>query len=323
MEIMNIVTSSDSGLLPYISIQLQSIADSITDRKVDYFLLHNGISDRDISKFERQCDEYSNISFNNIAITDDRYDRLARLGGGWSGAAYYPLLVHNYLPEEIDRALYIDAGDTLFIGNPTDYYETDFNGNALIVTPALYKVVDDEWILYEEKDLGDEKYLSEIVRGLFNSGSYVINLNHMREQRYSLDDYIGFAEVLSKAEITDNGSGFFGDQGLLSAMFVGSLQGYDYPKIKNILYMPNNFCMWYYDFTDKKPWYTPFIIHFAGAVKPWKIRYTISLKIITDKQKDDLVSMDSLKAGQAEYYYMWYETAKKTQGLLDKIGVNW
>ncbi len=320
---MNIITSSDSGLLPYIPIQLQSIADTIKNQHVNFFLLHDGVGGSEISKFERQCTEYRNISFYNIEIRDDRYKKLAKLWGGWSSPAYYPLFAHMFLPEGIDRALYIDAGDTLFVGDPTDYYETDFNGNALIVTPALYKSVEGEIVLYEEKDLGNVQNLKGIVRGLFNSGSYVINLNHMRNLGYTVDDYIGFAEALSKAVSTDNGGAYWGNQGLLSAMFVGSLQGYNYPDVKNILYMPNNFCMWFFDFTNDKPWYSPNIIHFAGSEKPWRMKYPISLKMIGDKQNNESISMDSLKIGQAEYYYIWHETAIKTQNLLDNLGVNW
>ncbi len=320
---MNIIISSDSGLLPYISIQIQSIADTIRNQHVDFYLLHNGIGDGEISKFEKQCGEYNNISFHNIAIRDERYDKLAKLGGGWSGPAYYPLLAHMYLPEEIDRALYIDAGDTLFVGDPTEYYETDFNGNALTVTMARYKLVEDEMVLYEEKDLGNAEYLKDIVRGLFNSGSYVINLDHMRNLAYSADDYIGFAEALSKAIIMKNGGAYWGDQGLLSAMFAGNIRAFGYPEVKNILYMPNNLCMWYFDITNSKPWYAPSIIHFAGAEKPWRMKYPISLKMIADKQDNESINMDTLKLGQAEYYYIWHETAIKTQQLLDRIGVKW
>ncbi len=318
---MNIMTSSDSGLMPYISIQMQSISDSIKNRHVNFFLLHDGIDDVAISKLQRQCDEYSNISFHSIAVKDDGYDKIARVGGGWPETAYFPILAHLYLPEDLDRVLYIDAGDTFFAGDPKDYYDADFNGNALTVTPASFKDQEGELVLYEEKDLNEEKSLKEIVRGVFNSGAYVINLKYMREQGYSMDDYVGFAEVLSKAIIMENGGAYWGDQGLLSATFVGNLQGYGYPRIKDIRYMPNNFCLGYFNTTSQKPGYIPNIIHFAGSEKPWRMKYPISLKILGDKKESELISMDSLKMGQAEYYYLWHETAIKTQWLLDRIGV--
>ncbi|WP_031549355.1 hypothetical protein [Oribacterium sp. FC2011] len=76
--------------------------------------------------------------------------------------------------------MYIDAGDTFIAPDPSAYYDTDFQDNALTVTPIRFKVTPEgNLALYLESDLSNMALLPGIVRGLMNSGSYVINLKMM------------------------------------------------------------------------------------------------------------------------------------------------
>ena len=68
---INIMTSCDNNLIKYIYVQLKTLSVYIEDTS--------------------------------------GYMELASKGGGWVGEAYFSLLCHEYLPESVDRILYIDA----------------------------------------------------------------------------------------------------------------------------------------------------------------------------------------------------------------------
>lgn len=252
---------------------------------------------------------YGNITFPHIRVHDQEpYEILAGLGnwempdhgGGilsWCKEAYYSLNAYQYLPPEIDRLLYLDAGDVLVTGDIRQYYFGDFEGKSLLVTGTKYKVSNNDRVLLDSDDLTNPEMISEIVQGLFNSGSYVMNLARMRNDACRIEDYISMARQLEAISLGQNRS-FLGDQGLLSAAYVGDVKYYGYPEIADLWYMPYNFCMWYFDRVKEKPYYEPCIIHYAGAnlpFKPWRGKYPIFLERFQDKS--DLHSLNQLELG--------------------------
>ncbi|MBR1859528.1 MAG: hypothetical protein IJ797_08525 [Selenomonadaceae bacterium] len=243
-----------------------------------------------------------------------------RVGGGaWHGAAYYSLCAYKYLPKDMDRILYIDAGDVLIIGDIDKYYFDDFEDKMLIVTGIRYKLLNNKAALYNPRDLFYDKFFKDIARGLFNSGSYVINLNKMRQQNYDIKDYFICAKILYHSR-GKNSNIYFGDQGFLSLMFVGNIKIFGYPEIINLWHMPYNFCMWYFDKMIKNPDYKFYVIHFANNFKPWLGKYPIFLKRF--QAEDMLHNLDDLKLGQAQYYYMWHEYAIMANDRLNACNIS-
>jgi lipopolysaccharide biosynthesis glycosyltransferase len=96
----------------------------------------------------------------------DVYAEFAKYGKGWAGEAYYSLCAHLLLPKDIDRALYLDAGDTLVVNDIEPYYNCDFQGKSLMVTSIRYKIKNGIPELLDEQDLGNrEENLPGILRG--------------------------------------------------------------------------------------------------------------------------------------------------------------
>lgn len=317
---INIMTSCDANLINLVAIQLQSIAENLSDKNINFFLLHREIPNNRIHILEKLCASYKNVSFKEIQVPNpELYDKLAEGGGGWCGEAYYSFCAHQLLPKYLDRVLYIDAGDILIVDDIDDYYFSDFEDKSLIVTASRFKICNNQLFFMQSEDLHDRENLKGIVRGIFNSGSYVINLEKLRKEPYTLEDYLALSDML-KNIIGSNTNAYWGDQGLLSAAFVGDMKPYRYPEITNLWYMPYNFCVWFFDRMIQKPDYHPSIIHYAGgAFKPWKGDYPIFLERFQDKS--NLHSLNELKLGQAEYYYLWHEYALKTEQALQKINI--
>lgn len=319
----NIMTSCDDNLVPYVAVGLTAMARNLKGVSINFFFLHSRVSQKNIDMLKALCRKLENgkIQFHEILVPHaEMYSELAKYGNGWTGEAYYSLCAHLLLPDDIDRVLYLDAGDTLIIDDIESYYRCDFQGKSLVVTGARYKSYNGTVELFNAEDLGDwENGLPGILRGIFNSGSYIMNLDKMRKDGRCLADYQYLTQELRKIMGDDNRHIYWGDQGLLSAAFVGDIRYYGFPKIRNIWYMPYNFCLWYYDSMQGNPDYHPSILHFAGtAFKPWNGTYPIFSERF--QKKGQLRSMEELRIGQAGYFYLWHEYAIMADEILKEIG---
>ncbi len=321
----NILTSSDNTLAPQIAVSLTAMAKNLAHAHIDLYLLHSQISPENIKLLTDLCNGYGNISFHEVIVPDpESYDPLVR-AGRWYRETYYPLCAHQLLPDTMDRILYLDAGDTLIIGDIAPYYNCDFEDNFLIVTPQKYKPQGDRFVLYSSDDLSPEKgYLPDILEGIFNSGSYMINLKKMREAAIDITYYHNLTDWLQKA-IAGPGDQkgpfvYFGDQGLLSAAFIGYLKYFGYPQINYVWYNPYNFCIGYYHYVEQKPAYQPAVLHFAGVpFKPWKAKYPIFPERF-HRSSGNLRSLNDLKPQQVEYYLLWLEYLFLTDKVLSLLG---
>ncbi|MCI8464374.1 MAG: hypothetical protein HFI63_00705 [Lachnospiraceae bacterium] len=315
------MTSCDDTLAPYTAITLTSMSHSLSNAQIDFFLLHSRISNQNLELLYALCETYPNIHFHPILIPDQEPFSLLAKYGGWTEEAYYPACSHMFLPKSAERVLYLDAGDTLVVGDISPYYTLDFQNNALIATGSSYKLEGERLIPYTLDDLGDwENGLPYILRGLFNSGSYMLNLEKLRESELALDDFCYLAEEVNKIVAGDTQKrAYWGDQGLFSAAFVGNIRYYDFEQVQNVWHMPYNFCLWYFDRMQERPNYDPAIIHFAGAPKPWTASYLLPVKRFQTKPAS--CSLKELKFGQAEYYYLWHEYALMTDQRLNRLSI--
>lgn len=318
----NIMTSSDDNLAPYVAVQLTAMAHNLSDADIDFFFLHTKVSPQNIEMLKALCSELGNgmIHFHEIIVPHaEVYLELAKYGGQWPGEAYYCLCPHLLLPDNIDKVLYLDAGDTLVVGDIDPYYQCDFFGKSLVVTASRYKTEAESLSPYSERDLlNHEQMLPEILQGIFNSGSFTMNLDKMRKDGITLADYQYLSESLRKILGKDNNI-YGGDQGLLSAAFVGDVRYYGFPHIRNIWYRPYNFCLWYYNGMSEVPDYDPVILHFVGtAFKPWNGLYPVPVKRF--QKQEQLHSMNELKSCQIGYFYIWHEYAILADMILKRLG---
>lgn len=315
----NIMTSCDDKLALYVAVQLHAISYNLGDSTVDFYMFYrpDGVSERNLDILISLGDQLPNISFHVVPVPDlEKYDILASHGGGWPGEAYYSFGAHLLLPDDVDRVLYIDAGDVVIIDDITSYYNCDFEGKSLIVTPNRYKNDHGNAVPYDSDDLADSTRRYTISVGLFNSGSYMINIAKLRSSGLTLDDFVGFVHgICDVCGLEDTSKIYWGDQGLLSLAFVGDLKLFGYPDIQDVMYMPYDFCMGYYNHMDTAPSYHPAIVHFPGEFKPWCARYPAALKHFPQGS----LSIRNMKSGLAEWFYLWHEHAVCVDQVLTRL----
>lgn len=274
MKRINIMTSCDDGRVKYIFPQLVSINQNVRDYDVHFYLVHSRIGPEAVGMLESFIKEKTNLTFHDIKVTENIqfYQQLVKNGGGqWPLEAYITLRVQDYLPEDVDRILYIDSGDVIIDGDISPYYFDTFNGCSLIATPLGFKTdpVTKKQVLYTKDDI-----LQISKSGsLFNSGSYVIDVEKFRREGYSVDDYLFLSNLL--VENSKPGEPvYFGDQGYLAAAFVGDVKFFGYPKYKTPSYMPYNFRSAFWGLFGGEPAYKPVILHYALISKPWVVRFS-------------------------------------------------
>jgi lipopolysaccharide biosynthesis glycosyltransferase len=314
MLTIDLLTSCDDKLAEYLLPQIASMSESFKKYNVNFHLAHCQVTEEHIALIE----EYSKsvgINFIEHKITDNsKFDVIAAGGGVWPAEAYYSLDAHNYL--ECDRVLYFDAGDVIFDGDIARYYFEDFGGNYLIATIAAYLLDNEKKLPFKPESLTDEKRINRVLRGIINSGSYVMNLSLMRESELTLDNFIkvkdNLALILGKTENL-----YWGDQGLIGMSFLGDIRFPTEDYIHNVYFMPYNFCLWYFEKLEYL-WYEPFVIHFAaGKGKPWKSLFSEEeLRRIIDNAENG--EPPAIKRFKEDFYDLYFRYAKLTP-VYDKI----
>ena len=329
------MTSCDGNLMKFIPIQLESIEFNLKGRYINFYLFHDGQNISYVNKLKKI--KYNNIKFHDVVIPEEeasKYELIANKGGGGCGAAYYSLCAHKHLPEKMDRILYLDTADIMVIDNIDDYYFDDFEGKSIIATALRYIRSNGQVVPYEKEDLMRGDLFAEIAHGLFNSGSYVINLEKLRNENYTIDNYLLCAEMMY--DIKDHipkdyfkdqkhlghwgDQVYWGDQGFLSLMFVGDIKYFAYPKMKNTMYMPYNFGIWYFNRSDILQ-YNISIIHYTGdgEKKPWYMKFPIFLSRF--QNKDKLYPLDNVNSNLIDCYKIWYGYALMANLRLDNCKI--
>ena len=270
---MNIMTSCDDNLSKYILPQLASIGKNLSDYDVHFYIVHSRILPNNVQLLKDFANDIG-IMFHEIMVEKNIpfYESLVKTGGGqWPHEAYFTLRVQDYLPDDVDRIIYIDAGDVIIDGDIAPYYFDDFECNSIIATPLGFKTdpVSKEPILYTSDDI------LEVSRNgsLFNSGSYIMDVEKYRKEGYTIDDYLYLDDVLKK-NAEPGRLPYFGDQGFLAAAFVGDVKFFGYPKHKDPSYMPYNFRSSYWGLFQGEPTYVPIVLHYALVSKPWVVRFS-------------------------------------------------
>jgi lipopolysaccharide biosynthesis glycosyltransferase len=187
MPEINIITSSDSGLVKHIFTQLKNISENLTAKyTVHFWLFHYRIEKADIAAL-KTYGAHLGIVFHEIYVSDYKdYEYLAKGGNKkFPVEGYFYFCAHKYLPENIERALYIDAGDIIFDGDIKEYYFAPFEGNFIITTLAFMSQKE----LYTLDDINIPQKAADITGEYINSGSIMLNLSLMRIWNIDLSFY--------------------------------------------------------------------------------------------------------------------------------------
>lgn len=192
-----------------------------------------------------------------IKVDDTCLENVPILRGDFNKTPYYKLLLPLYLPNDVEKILYMDV-DVIVEKNLEELFSIDLENHFFAAVPDPFiNERDKEYV----KSLGIDLDKGERY---FNSGVILFNMCIFRE-KYKLEDALKYIE--------ENGSKFkFHDQEVLNGMyFKDYLQLEETYNYLTVFRGKNDLVQWL--FKGRKQLEKQSILHYANSFKPWGSSY--------------------------------------------------
>ena len=248
---MNILLTLDKNYLPPMRVLLTSLFLNNPGERFHIYIAGDGLEEGALPR--ALCNRFG-AELTLLSVGDSLF-AAAPANRYYSRAMYYRLLAAQLLPQELDRALYLDP-DMLVIGPLRDLYDTDM-GESLFAACIHRGLVD------LSTPVNRVRLHTQDAEGYFNSGMLLMNLPKMRARidPSSIFDYVDRNAALLVLP----------DQDVLNALYADAilplderLYNYDARKYSEYLVASQGKCdmAWVMHSTR--------ILHFCGKRKPWK-----------------------------------------------------
>jgi len=319
------MTSCDDNIAAYIMPQLVSINKNLNMYHINFYVMHSKISLKNMQLIKNFAETLDNITFHELRVRDNKlFNMIEKYGDGrgikggrlWPNEAYYWYFAHLYLPQDMERVIYIDAGDIIITGDIGEYYFKDFNNKLIIANARLLITHEGKTDFFQKSDLENKQILGQVLgAGTFCAGSIVLNLEKFRE--VIKDDFIdNYIESLKKIYPGEKCL-FNGDQGLASGAFAGEIEYFMKPGEKDVWYRPYNFPVGNLYEREKEDFDFPIcVLHYNASLtlKPWVARFDISEIAKYDFRVDGAAGPAPYMATPAiiELNEVWWEYCKET-----------
>jgi len=253
---VNILVTLNAAYIPPLRVMLKSLFVNNPHENVTVYLMHSEISEKDVSELMRFVEDEGH-RLCHIRVTDDLFSG-AVVFRHYTKEMYYRLAAHRFLPEEVDRILYLDP-DIVVINPVSKFYRTPFDGCMFVAsehTPAVRMTA-----AFNKIRLGTPK-----AKGYFNTGVLLMNVELMRREM-DLGEVFRFLEENRHKLILP-------DQDVLNGLY--------WDRIKPADCFLYNFDARYYEFFKLIPrhkinmrWIeeNTVFVHYCGKRKPWQKTY--------------------------------------------------
>ena len=257
MERLNIVYITDGNFEKPCGVSLFSVLENNKDMEMEIYVLENGISEEARNRY---ADWTSRIHFIDIRDFMDRTDAFDD-ANGFRPIVYARLLLTQYLPDSIDKVLYLD-GDTIV--------------NGSLKALAKMQLSEDIWAAAVPEAYMPTKIMQRSIgfsKGdiYYNAGVMLINVRAWRENNLT-ERFIRYL-IANKDRIR------FNDQDILNACCKGHVQMLQptYNMNPNLPWFPVWFVerhlVWGRLLPGKEAYRrmleNPVIVHYMGDERPW------------------------------------------------------
>ncbi len=255
MNTINLLFSIDDGYVQQFMVTLYSIYQNSSHKAIAVYVLQKQLLQKN-AEIVDFCQKLG-VTYHPVVIGEEAFED-APTTDRYPETIYYRLLAHDYLPENLDKILYVDA-DILCLNDIVSLYELDLGDN-----------------LYAAASHTSDGNISELVNKLrlrnfeaesyFNSGVLLMNLANIRKAVHR-QDILDYIEQNSHLLLLP-------DQDVLNALYGHQTQQipdeiYNYDARYNVLYYSRSSGKWNLNWVIEN---TVFL-HFCGRDKPWKKDY--------------------------------------------------
>ena len=167
---MNILLTINKKYVKLVNILLNSIQLSNKDTKFDVYILHRELDIEDKNIIESGLD-LNKFNIKMIKIDEEEVKNFPQYQKRYPKEIYFRLFATKYLPENIDKILYLDS-DTLVINKLDELYNMDFEGNFYIATTHVKKIL---------RKINEVRLRIDDDVPYINTGVLLINLKELRK----------------------------------------------------------------------------------------------------------------------------------------------
>ena len=167
---MNILLTINKKYVKLVNILLNSIQLSNKDTKFDVYILHRELDIEDKNIIESGLD-LNKFNIKMIKIDEEEVKNFPQYQKRYPKEIYFRLFATKYLPENIDKILYLDS-DTLVINKLDELYNMDFEGNFYIATTHVKKIL---------RKINEVRLRIDEDVPYINTGVLLINLKELRK----------------------------------------------------------------------------------------------------------------------------------------------
>ncbi|AZP04715.1 glycosyltransferase family 8 protein [Jeotgalibaca ciconiae] len=255
MKKISLLFSIDDRFTSQLKTTLYSIVENNPDCSFDVYVLQKNKLE-DTEKLKKFCSQLQ-IIYHPIIIGEEIFKE-APVSERYPETIYYRLLAHEYLPESLDKILYVDA-DILCINQVEHLFSMDMND-------YLYAASSHFQLIKVNTAINKVRLKSYDSEAYFNSGVLLMNLTKIRKE-VKRDDIFQF---ISENRFTL----ILPDQDVLNALYGSRIllipdQIYNYDTRYHPIYEVISKGKWDLDWTLD---HTVFL-HFCGKDKPWQDNY--------------------------------------------------
>jgi lipopolysaccharide biosynthesis glycosyltransferase len=251
---MNILVTLDANYLKPLKVMLTSLFINNPGEKITTYLMHSSLTKEEIKEVENFTKKHGQ-TLEEVRADPDLFSD-APVVKHFSVEMYYRLLAYKFLPESLDRILYLDP-DILVINDLRKLYDEDING---YLYAAAYH---DRASVREINKIRLKPYE---IDAYYNSGVLLMNLDEQRK-RIKEEELFEFVELNKKKLILP-------DQDIINGLYSRKIKDID-----ETLYNFDARFYQYYKLTSKNKIDMDYvinhtsIIHFCGKKKPWHDNY--------------------------------------------------
>lgn len=221
-----------------------------------FFVITSGLVRENIDRIIRYAQSHD-CEAEVIKVDDTCLGNVPILRDDFNRTPYYKLLLPIYLPQNVDKVLYLDV-DTVVNKNLEELFTIELGGNYFAAVPDPF---------INKRDISYVKSLGmtpELGERYFNSGVILFNMCIFREA-YKLNDALTY--------IKNNGAKFrFHDQEVLNGLYFKNYIQLD--ETYNYLTVFRGLAdMIHWLLSGKKKPARQCILHYANSYKPWNSAY--------------------------------------------------
>lgn len=247
---MNILVALNSSYIGPLCVMLKSLMISNPTNGFDIYVVHSSLKESDFKLIDTHIDP-ARVTIHPIKLADDVLDD-APILKRTSKETYYRLLLLDYLPDDVDRILYIDP-DTVVINDISEFYNVDFKGKSIAAAGHTYKDIE-KLNRIRFKFEGNVRY--------FNAGVVMFNTEKMRSNMKTQDIFDHIRKYKRWLFLADQDAlnGIFANDAIVVDECIYNLDEKTVLRYKNFI-------------TDEWIKKNTVIVHFNGKFKPWKPGY--------------------------------------------------